>query len=283
MPYAFDMFVTRFLVAAFVAFGAMTASVAAIAAPTDDLFTGTLSIEQGEPILTRCDAAANRYRLIDRRADTSHPLSAYASPRDGVFDVIGTVNEKGGVITLTVEDISLRTPRPMCHLEEVDAMFADDAPEPVDPAERFDLAALLECRSEVATADRFRNWLTLDPTILSAAGLTKVKGHDFLAEFRLAAPLTIFGHSTSMLALHPSGVLTVLADVTPQALAKTLDVPTMLNSDLFIAQRVIETSPGPTAKPGAIAARVLTVMSRDGLAGKAVAGCLYYSTGNGGL
>ena len=150
-------------------------------------------------------------------------------------------------------------------------------PQLVDPAERFDLAALLECRSEVATADRFRNWFMLDPAILAAAGLTKVKGHAFLAEFRLATPLAVFGHRTSVLALHPSGVLTVLADVTPQALAKTLNVPTMLYSDLFIAQRVIATSPGANARPGAIAARALVVTSRNGLAGKGVAGCHYSS------
>lgn len=265
----------------------MTAACRAAAAPTDDQFTGTLSIEQGRPVLTRCDAVGNRYRLVDRRADTSRPLSAFVTPRDDVFDVIGTAaataDEQGDVTTLTVEDISARNPRPMCHLDEVDAMFAADAPQRVEPAERFDVVALLECRSEVATADRFRSWLMLDPATLAAAGLTKVKGHDFLAEFRLATPLTVFGHSTSVLALHPSGVLTVLADVTPQALAKTLNVPTMLRADPFIAQRVIATSPGPNAKPGAIAARVLVVTSRDGLAGKAVAGCLYYSTGNGSL
>ena len=277
------MFTSLPLVVAFLFASAMASACRAAAAPTDDLFMGTLAMEQGQPVLTRCDAVANRYRLLDRRADKSRPLSAFATPRDDVFDVIGTVSEQGNVTTLTVEDISARTPRPMCHLDEVDAMFADDAPQRVDPAERYDLAALLECRSEVATADRFRNWLMLDPATLAAAGLTRVKGHAFLAEFRLATPLTVFGHQTSVLALHPSGVLTVLADVTPQALAKTLDVPTMLGGDPFIAQRVIATSPGPTAKPGAIAARVLVVTSREGLAGKAVAGCLYYSTGNGGL
>lgn len=157
------------------------------------------------------------------------------------------------------------------------------APPPVDPAERYDLAALLECRSEVATASRFRNWLMLDPKTLAAAGLIKVKGHDFPVEYRTSVPLTIFGHRTSVLALHPDGVLTVLDDITPQALAKALNVPAMLSADPFIAQRVIETSPGPNAKPGAIAVRMLVVTSRDGLAGKAVAGCLYLSTGNGGL
>ena len=277
------MFASRFLVAAFVALGAMTASSRAVAASTDDLFTGTLSIEQRRPILTRCDAAGNRYQLTDRRADRSRPLSAYATPRDDVVDVIGTANDDGTVTTLTVQNITPHSPRPMCHLAEIDAPFTTASAEPVDPKERFDLPALLECRSDIGTAARFRNWLDLGSKVLKLAGLTKVAGHNFVAEYRTAVPITVFGHKTNVVALHPDGVLAVLSDVTPQALARTLSVPIMLSTDPFIAQKVIETSPGADAKPGALAARVLTVTSREGLAGMAVAGCLYLSNGQGNM
>lgn len=277
------MFGWRLWFTACVALSVLMTPYHGIAASTDDLFTGTLSIEQGKAILTRCDAAANRYQLIDQRTDKPRSLSAYAIPQGDVVDVIGTANDSGGVTSLTVTDIKTRIPRPLCHMDEVEAMFAEATVQPVDPNEKFDLPALLECRSDIATAARFRAWLDLRPKRLADAGLIKVATRNFLAEYRTATPLTVFGHKTSILALHPDGVLTVLNDVTPQALARALDASAMLSHDPFIAQKVIETSPGAHAKPGAIAVRMVTVTSRENLPGKAVAGCLYLSTGAGNL
>jgi hypothetical protein len=276
------MLISRFCLTSFAALSVMITSSRGVAS-TDDLFTGTLSIEQGNAILTRCDAAANRYRLIDQRISKPRSLLAYAIPQGDVVDVIGTANDSSGVSTLAVTDITTQIPRPLCHLDEVEAMFAEAAAQPVDPNETFDIPALLECRSDIATAARFRNWLYLGPKRLAAAGLFKVTSRNFLAEYRTAAPLTVFGHKTSILALHPDGVLTVLNDVSSKALARALNAPAMLSHDPFIAQKVIETSPGADVKPGAIAVRMQTVTSRDNLPGKAVAGCLYLSTGAGNL
>jgi hypothetical protein len=232
-----------------------------VASPTDDVFTGTLSVEQGEPVLTRCDAVGNRYVLIDRRNDQSRPLPGAG---DDVYDVIGMASDDAGAITLTVQALTARYPRPMCHLAEVEAMLAPAAPDPVDPDEKFDLAALIECRADAAAAARFRNWLQLGPEVVAAASLTRVAGHNFVAEYRIGAPVKVFGHPT-----------------TPQVLAQDLGATPMLSTDPFIAHKIMETPAAPGSMSGEVAARVQVVTSRDGLEGKAVAGCLYLSTREG--
>ena len=149
MPYDFVMFAFTRRVAAFVAlFTLAMMPGAAAAATTDDLFTGTLAIERGNVILNRCDAAENRYLLIDHRGDRTGSLATYAAPVGEVFDVIGTATDQDGAIMLTVSALTRRTPRPLCHLADIDAMFADAAAPTIDPAEKFDLPALIECRSD---------------------------------------------------------------------------------------------------------------------------------------
>ena len=251
------------------------------AAMTDDLFTGTLAVEQGQAIFTRCDAAENRYVLIDYRTDKERALTGYAAPVGEVFDIIGTADDAGSVTTLMVREITARKSRPVCHLIDIDAMFAPAEAQPIDPLEKFDLAALLECRSDADSAARFRKWLALDPKTLGSAGLNRVTGQNFMAEYLTEALVQILGHPTETLALHPDGFLAVFDDIAPQELARDLGAKPMLSTDPFIAQKVIETSAGPSPSANPNAVRVLTVMSREGLPGKAVAGCLYFSVQNG--
>lgn len=101
----------------------MLAPSAAAAEPlSTDLFTGTLSVDQGKPVLTRCDAVGNRYALIDSRVGANHPLSDYAQSDGDVFDVIGVADQSGRATTLTVRTIKKRVPRPLCHLDEIESM-----------------------------------------------------------------------------------------------------------------------------------------------------------------
>jgi hypothetical protein len=273
----------RSFVAAYVALFAMIAISSAVAATTDDLFTGTLTIERGTPILARCDAAGNRYVLIDHRTDKALSFNGYAASAGAVFDVIGTADDDGDVNTLTVHEIAMRTPRPICHAVDIDALFASAATQPVDRHEKFDLVALLECRSDAETAARFRNWLDLEPAVLAVAGLSRVASRNLIAEYKMDTPLRVFGHPTTTLTLHPDGFLAVLGDISPQTLARDLGAQPMLSTNPFIAQKIIETPAGRGAMPGEIAVRLLTVTSRKGLPRKAIAGCLYLSTKSGGL
>lgn len=283
MPYEFVMFAFHRLVAAFLTLIYMGAIPLAAAATTDDLFTGTLTVEQGEVILSRCDAAENHYRLIDLRRDKTRPLTSFATPVGGVFDVFGTAKDDGGSTTLTVSELSKRTPRPLCHLADIDAMFAEAAAPKVDPAEKFDLPALLECRSDHETAARFRAWLDSAPVRLATAGLKKRPGRNFIAEYGIDPPIRVFGHPTTTLALHPDGFLAIFGDITPQALADELGAKTMLGGEPFIAQKIIQIPDRSDASPGEIAVKSVSVSSREGLRGQAIAGCLYQSTKYGGL
>jgi hypothetical protein len=267
-------------VSAFVAIFSVLAVSSAALATSDDLFTGTVTNEQGKPILTRCDAAENRYTLIDQRENRTKALSEFAVPEGAVFDVIGAAEGDADVTTLTVHDISVRTPRPICHMTDIDALFASAAEQPVDPNEKFDLAAMIECRSDADTAARFRNWLGLEPKVLAAAGLSKVVSRNFIAEYHIDAPLRVFGHSTTTLALHPDGFLAVLSDISPQSLARDLGAQPMLSANPFIAQKIVEPPAGKATSPAEGAIRTLTVTSREGLPQKAVAGCLYLSAEN---
>lgn len=277
------MFASGRFVAAFIALFATTAVSRAAAAMADDIFTGTLKIERGKAILYRCDAAKNRYLLIDRRADETRALTEYAAPVGAVFDVIGKADDDGSETTLTVTEISARIPRPLCHMIDIDAMFAQAAAQPVDPYEKFDLVALLECRSDADTAARFRNWLNLDPKVLATAALTMVSSRNFTAEYRIDAPITVFGHKTTTLALHPDGFLGVFGDIAPERMAQDVGAVPMLAANPFIAQKIIQAPHETGVMPGEVAVRVLSVTSRQGLPGKTVAGCLYLLIKNGGL
>ena len=264
-------------VAASLALCAISGTPVAAGVPNDDVFTGTLTVENGKPVLTRCDAASNRYALIDERVAKSPPLANYADSNGHVFDVVGTAEDKDGGTTLTVHAMTVRKPRPICHLSEIDAMFTAAAERPPQPAAPRDLVALLECRSDAATVTRVRDWLRLKPAVLATAGLIKVPTRKFSAEYRMARPISVFGHMTTTLALHPDGFLAVFGDVKPQALAQRLGAKTMLAANPFIAQKIIEPAVEPDAASGSIATRVLVVTTREGLPGKTVAGCLYLS------
>lgn len=253
-------------------------------APAIDLFTGTVSIDQGRPVLNRCDAVGNRYTLIDERADATHALPEYARSGSDVFDVVGSADETGGASTLTVREITKRVPRPLCHIAEIDAMVASAPVQKTNTDEPFDLAALLECRSDPATADRFGHWLESNAETLATASLTRVPSHDFLAEFRAAKPFRVFGHMTTTLARHPDGFMAVLKDITPQALAQQIGATTMLSGEPFIAQKLLDTPPAnEAARQHVPVIRMQIVTSRPDLPGKAIAGCLYISTEDRGL
>lgn len=80
-----------------------------------DIFIGTLAVEKGQVVLTRCDLAQNRYFLRDAKG--SNAVAAYA--RDGrpaYGEVIGAYWEKNGHPALDVEAIDNLTPGQSCHL-----------------------------------------------------------------------------------------------------------------------------------------------------------------------
>ena len=102
-----------------------------------DSFIGTLSVEQGDVILTRCDIGNARYLLRD--AAGSKAVARYRKDGTPAYaDVIAHYSEEGSRNVLTVTDLADLTPGKSCHLvDALDALSQPDAAKPKDaPANR---------------------------------------------------------------------------------------------------------------------------------------------------
>jgi hypothetical protein len=86
--------------------------------PIDDVFIGTLAMEKGEAILTRCDLASTRYVLRD--AASSRAVAAYRKTGvPGYVEVMGSVDDASGDLVLTVSAFAEQVPGRSCHLLDV--------------------------------------------------------------------------------------------------------------------------------------------------------------------
>jgi len=92
-----------------------------------DSFIGTLSIERGEVILTRCDLAASRYLLRD--VPGGQAVARYRKDgRRASADVMGSYSEEGDRNVLTVAEFLDYQPGKSCHLSDaLDALASADA------------------------------------------------------------------------------------------------------------------------------------------------------------
>ncbi len=102
-----------------------------------DSFIGTLSVEQGNVILTRCDLASSRYLLRD--AAGAKAVARYRKDGTPAYaDVIARYSEEGSRNVLTVASFADLVPGKSCHLlDALDALSKPDAPKLKDaPANR---------------------------------------------------------------------------------------------------------------------------------------------------
>ncbi|WP_068077281.1 hypothetical protein [Novosphingobium lentum] len=83
--------------------------------PARDVFIGTLAIEDGQPILTRCDLAETRYRLHDAKG-TAAVADFVKAGRPAYGEVIAAYTETDGQPELEVAAIEQITPGKNCHL-----------------------------------------------------------------------------------------------------------------------------------------------------------------------
>jgi hypothetical protein len=157
------------------------------------------------------------------------------------------------------------------------AMARED--EDFDPA-TVDLAKLVECQTyDVPSYNGFAFWLAGEDGAVARAhlGLTEVKSANFLLkEYRLAAPITVFGRATRRVAFNSSGPLAILDEADPHPLAKQLEiVPAIDVPGKFLGDRLIaETTEkvGDTTFGTRITLNVSTVTSHPG---QILAGCSY--------
>jgi len=141
-----------------------------------------------------------------------------------------------------------------------------------------DVAALVECRQDVAAHAAFTA-LVADPLKAVAAGLQPLpQGNQFMSEFRLAQPLTVFGHRTEHVALAGASIMAVLDQADPHPLAQELTLETAYDADgKFMAGRELVSRDITDAATGEaqIESIILSVSTVQSHPGKTLAGCTY--------
>jgi hypothetical protein len=169
------------------------------------------------------------------------------------------------------------------------AAAADPAPDAEDPPDmeaesafdpsQVDIVALLECRSDVPAYSGFAFWLEGDPEAPSRLGWRRLPtARDLPAQFALANPVTVFGHSARQVVIGPDGPLAVLGDVAAPALARQLRLtPAGAAPGRFLAERpVAKTDEDDRDQGMRLHMRVtLQVATAPFLPGKTLAGCSY--------
>ncbi len=161
----------------------------------------------------------------------------------------------------------------------VPAHANDDVADEFDPSS-LTLPDIIACKlKDVPSWNGFAIWFNDNEEARRHYGMTAVKGgNPFLSEYRLATPVTVFGRTTDRVAFSNSGLMAVLSDTTPQALAKELEVaPVIDTSGKYMGQRMIVEAPfdgGSLIFQGTtrISLNISTVTSHPG---KVLAGCSY--------
>lgn len=151
-----------------------------------------------------------------------------------------------------------------------------------DDPSKIDLAKLIECKTyDVASYYDFAMWLTGpdSATAMKQLGFSEMPSSNrFLPEFKLSAPLTVFGRQTNRIVFTSSGLLAVLDEPDPHPLAKTLGVTaTVDRPDKFLGDKEVSSSKEQheyayPALPRRSSLRIFTV---NNLPGKTLAGCSY--------
>jgi hypothetical protein len=151
---------------------------------------------------------------------------------------------------------------------------ADDAPDPALP----DLSALIECRLGYGDFMAYQPVLR-DPLAAVALGWRPLpQANPFMIEYRLNAPVTVFGHGSDHIAFAGDGVVAVLDLADPRVLARELQLETGVDTPekaLFGREVRAEETTGPDGGPGWIDSAVINVSNVDSHPGKTLAGCSY--------
>lgn len=141
-----------------------------------------------------------------------------------------------------------------------------------------DLPALIECRQGVAELGALAPLLA-DPLKAVAQGLQPLpQGNQFMSEYRLARPISVFGASTERVALAGASIMAVLDQADPRPLARQLQLETGYDQDgKFMAGRelVSRDVTDPRTGEAQIESIILSVSTVASHPGKTLAGCTY--------
>ncbi len=168
--------------------------------------------------------------------------------------------------------------RPARILPGILVLLAAVAAQGREAATPGDLAALVECRGDYASFMALVP-LQAEPLRAVAAGWQPLpQANPFMTEYRLTAPVRVFGHDSDHIAFAGDGVVAVLDLPDPRVLARTLELETALDTPakaLFGREvRADETAPDSEGVAW-IESAVITVSNVDSHPGKTLAGCSY--------
>ncbi len=143
---------------------------------------------------------------------------------------------------------------------------------------QLDLPALIECRQRVADYDAVAP-VVADPLKAVANGLQPLEQRNqFMAEYRLASPITVFGQQAEYITVSGASIMAILDVVDPRPLAKGLKLEDGVdNPDKFMAGREVvarDVTDPRTGEP-MIESIILSVSTVQSHPGKTLAGCTY--------
>jgi hypothetical protein len=143
---------------------------------------------------------------------------------------------------------------------------------------RPDLPALIECRGDLGRLAALAPMLE-DPLKAVAMGWEPLpQANMFMSEYRLLAPIRVFGHDTDHIAFSGSGVVAVLDLPDPRPLAQQLALETAVDTPakaMFGKEVRSEEIRDPAAGEVLIDSAVLNVSNVSSHPGKTLAGCSY--------
>lgn len=148
--------------------------------------------------------------------------------------------------------------------------FAEAAP--------LDLTALIECRQSVSDYDAVAP-VVADPLKAVANGLQPLpQTNQFMSEFRLAAPITVFGERAEYITVAGASIMAILDLADPRPLAKRLALEDGVDTPVkFMAGRelVSRDVTDPRTGEALIESVILSLSTVKSHPGKTLAGCTY--------
>ena len=145
-------------------------------------------------------------------------------------------------------------------------------------AEPLDLPALVECRQGVAAHAALAVALA-DPLQAVAKGLQPLpQQNQFMTEYRLATPMTVFGQRTDRIALAGASIMAILDLADPRPLAKRLALEDGVDTpEKFMAGRelVSRDVTDPRTGEALIESVILSLSTVKSHPGRTLAGCTY--------
>ncbi|GAB3508002.1 hypothetical protein [Pseudoxanthomonas daejeonensis] len=141
-----------------------------------------------------------------------------------------------------------------------------------------ELSALLECRSGY---EGFMAYVPVlrDPLRAVALGWRpQPQTNPFMVEYRLNAPVTVFGRQSDHIAFAGDGVVAVLDLADPRTLARELQLETGVDTPekaIFGREARASEVTGPDGTTGWIESAIINVSNVDSHPGKTLAGCSY--------